>query len=63
MKSLLTFIFIISVFGTLLRAQNINQKDAQGKRTGKWIIYQKGTKIIYEEGAFINGRKEGTWKR
>ncbi len=63
MKSLLTFIFIISVFGTLLRAQNINQKDAQGKRTGKWIIYQKGTKIIYEEGTFISGRKEGTWKR
>lgn len=44
-------------------AQNLNQKDANGQRTGKWVIYQKGTKIKFEEGTFVNGRKEGLWKR
>lgn len=43
--------------------QSINQKDANGKKTGKWVIYQKGTKKVFEEGRFVNGRKEGVWKR
>ena len=44
-------------------SQTINQKDGQGKRTGKWVIYLKGTKTAFEEGTFVNGRKEGKWKR
>lgn len=44
-------------------SQTINQKDANGKKTGKWVIYQKGTKKVFEEGSFVNGRKEGVWKR
>jgi len=55
------FFFIAAVTG--FKAQNINQKDQNGKRTGKWVIYKKGTKIKFEEGSFINGRKEGLWKR
>ncbi len=44
-------------------SQTINQKDANGKKTGKWVIFQKGSKKVFEEGRFVNGRKEGVWKR
>ena len=43
--------------------QSINKKDTKGKKTGKWLIYQKGTKKVFEEGSFVSGRKEGVWKR
>lgn len=63
MKSLLIILFIFVSLGSMVLAQSINQKDASGKRTGKWVIYQKGTNLIYEEGTFVAGRKEGLWKR
>ena len=59
--SVLTAFFFFLV--QLVFCQSINQKDGNGKKTGKWIIYQKGTKKVFEEGNFVNGRKEGVWKR
>lgn len=50
-------------FAQPISSQSINQKDASGKKTGKWVIYQKGSKRIFEEGTFVSGRKEGVWKR
>ena len=64
MKLNATFLSVLFLFLVqFIFCQNINQKDANGKKTGKWIIYQKGTKKVFEEGAFVNGRKEGVWKR
>lgn len=63
MKSLLMLLFVFANFGSITFSQNINQKDANGKRVGQWIIYKKGTKIKFEEGSFVNGRREGLWKR
>ena len=63
MKSILAFLFIFTFLTFQVFTQSINQKDANGRKTGKWIIYQKGTKIKFEEGNFVNGRKEGLWKR
>ena len=50
-------------FAQPISSQSINQKDASGKKTGKWVIYQKGSKRIFEEGTFVSGRKEGVWKK
>lgn len=39
----------------------INQTDAQNKKQGKWVFFdKKGNKT--EEGNFINNRKDGLWK-
>lgn len=60
-------IFIWFLMGNFpLFSQNL--KDANGKRTGKWVFFgsdrpssgvQKYGKV--EEGYFVNGRKEGVW--
>ena len=59
--ALLLFCFIIPAFGQ-------NQKDKNGKRSGKWVFkgadrpnsgVPKDRKV--EEGYFVNGRKEGVW--
>ncbi len=59
--ALLLICFIIPAFGQ-------NQKDKNGKRTGKWVFkgvdrpesgVAKDGKV--EEGYFVNGRKEGVW--
>jgi antitoxin component YwqK of YwqJK toxin-antitoxin module len=63
MKSILAFLFIFTFLTCHVYTQSVNLKDANGRKTGKWIIYQKGTKIKFEEGNFVNGRKEGLWKR
>jgi antitoxin component YwqK of YwqJK toxin-antitoxin module len=61
--SKLGFIVFFWLFYTNVVGQPLNQKDANGKKTGKWLIYQKGSKKVFEEGNFVNGRKEGVWKR
>lgn len=63
MKISLSAFFFVFLFCLPTIAQNINQKDAKGKRTGQWVFYKRGTKIKFEEGSFVNGRKEGLWKR
>jgi antitoxin component YwqK of YwqJK toxin-antitoxin module len=59
-------IFCFSIVNTPIFSQN--QKDSNGKRTGKWIFtganrpnsgIEKDGKV--EEGYFVNGRKEGIW--
>lgn len=61
--SLIISLLFFGVFTQTSFCQSLNQKDANGKKTGKWVIYQKGTKKVFEEGRFENGRKEGVWKR
>jgi antitoxin component YwqK of YwqJK toxin-antitoxin module len=57
-KPILFLLFSLSLFCFTINGQNL--KDKQGKRTGKWIIFNsKDLKI--EEGGFVNGRKEGQW--
>lgn len=59
---IVSFVFFW-LFSQSYFSQSLNQKDVNGKKKGKWVIYQKGTKKVFEEGSFVNGRKEGVWKR
>jgi antitoxin component YwqK of YwqJK toxin-antitoxin module len=57
-KPLVFLLFSLSLICFTINGQNL--KDKQGKRTGKWVIFNsKDLKI--EEGVFVNGRKEGQW--
>src|ERR1051325_5289485 len=53
--------YIISVKGDTL-----NRVDMNGKKQGPWWIKteaQRGERGFEEEGLYVNGRKEGLWKR
>jgi antitoxin component YwqK of YwqJK toxin-antitoxin module len=57
-KPLVFLLFSLSLICFTINGQNL--KDKEGKRTGKWVIFNsKDLKI--EEGGFVNGRKEGEW--
>lgn len=65
-KLIFTFFFLIA--SCVVFAQN--KKDANGKRTGKWVYtgadkpnsgIAKTGKV--EEGVYVNGRKEGIWTK
>lgn len=55
----LFLVLLISVSGI---AQTINQKDANGKRHGKWKKFYKDTKVPRYEGQFSHGKEIGTFK-
>lgn len=62
-------ILIILLLGTFAYPQNpktyegetINQTDAQNKKQGKWVFFDREGKKT-EEGNFTNNRKNGLWK-
>lgn len=68
---LMMFFVIASCFGQVPdNGGEINQKDENGRKTGVWVVYAKEKNLpiyrpddIYETGEYINGRKEGVWKR
>ena len=57
-KSLAFLLFSLSLICFTINGQNL--KDKQGKRTGKWVIFNSKD-LKMEEGGFVNGRKEGQW--
>ena len=73
-KYILLFFFALSL--SMAHANNddqnepVNQKSADGKKTGHWIYYgkDKRNKPEYkpeekvEEGGYVNNRKQGLWK-
>ncbi|MBD0278779.1 MAG: hypothetical protein ICV81_12575, partial [Flavisolibacter sp.] len=53
--------FIIGVKGDTL-----NCVDMKGLKQGRWVVKVeslRGERGYEEEGVFINGKKEGTWRR
>lgn len=58
MKFLFCFLLLFLIFDSFSQ----NQRDENGKRTGKWVFTTKdksNTKV--EEGYYVKGRKEGQW--
>ena len=50
----------------LAKGDTINIIDKKGLKQGKWIVKVaelRGTPGYEEEGIFINGKREGTWRR
>jgi antitoxin component YwqK of YwqJK toxin-antitoxin module len=63
MKILIFLLFSVIIQGTYLSAQeNVNQKDANGHKQGKWIGKYSNGKIRYE-GSFADDKPAGEWKR
>ncbi|WP_034057470.1 toxin-antitoxin system YwqK family antitoxin [Lacinutrix jangbogonensis] len=60
MKKLI--IVILALVSTLTFAQDINKKDSNGNRHGKWSKNFEGTNVIRYEGEFNHGREVGTFK-
>jgi antitoxin component YwqK of YwqJK toxin-antitoxin module len=52
-------LFLLSL---TLGAQQTNQLDENGQRTGVWKKYFEGTTQLRYEGAFINGKETGLFK-
>lgn len=53
-------------FKLTLKGDTINCVDKTGAKQGRWKITApplRGERGYEEEGVFINGRKEGTWRR
>ncbi|WP_417885613.1 toxin-antitoxin system YwqK family antitoxin [Zunongwangia sp.] len=61
MKKLIILLFICISF-TKVCAQNINQKDNEGKRDGLWIVNYPNTNQIKFEGTFKHGKEVGKFK-
>lgn len=64
---LFLYIFIYPLVG-ISQGDTLNRVDAEGKKYGYWIISGKDKKhygyaefSIYEEGFYVEGRKEGKW--
>lgn len=48
------------------RGDTLNVVDAKGRKQGRWVISVpelRGERGYEEQGVFINGKKEGTWRR
>lgn len=74
LKHLGVLLFCLLSLGTVLantagdQDENINKKDEQGRKQGKWIIYGKDRPESgipangkVEEGKYVDDRKEGIW--
>ena len=69
MKRIYALILILScVVYTQSAFSQANETNAQGKKTGKWVVYGKDNSskghcpdCKVEEGEYVNGRKEGYW--
>lgn len=55
-------IIIFALVSSITFAQDINQKDANGKRHGTWRKNFENTKVLRYEGEFNHGREVGTFK-
>lgn len=69
-SSLFMLLFLAISVSSLASAEDVNALDAQGRRTGYWII--KGsmkptqgyaTDQVIEEGGYEANKKQGLWKR
>lgn len=60
-KKLVTLLILMAL-STNLTAQDINKKDAAGKRHGLWKGFYEGTKKPRYEGTFDHGKETGTFK-
>jgi hypothetical protein len=48
------------------KGDTLNRVDMQGKKQGPWVIHvddNHGERGYEEEGYFLNGKKEGTWRQ
>lgn len=59
-NTLLALILLISSKGMF--AQELNQKDAEGKRNGQWTGIYDDTKLPRYEGTFNHGKEVGVFK-
>lgn len=55
-------IVILVLVSSISFAQDINKKDADGNRHGKWSKNFEGTKVLRYEGEFNHGQEVGTFK-
>lgn len=70
MRNFLVLYFSLFVFGWAnAQSDTLNQKDANGRKNGYWIIYGKdkpnsgfADSSIIEEGKYEAGKKMGVWK-
>lgn len=49
-----------------VKGDTLNCVDANGRKQGRWVIKVdnlRGERGYEEEGAYVNGKKEGTWRR
>jgi antitoxin component YwqK of YwqJK toxin-antitoxin module len=60
MKNIIVIIF--ALLANLTFAQEINQKDANGKRHGIWSKNFDNTKVLRYQGQFNHGEEIGTFK-
>lgn len=77
MKTSILFSFLFFLFTFQLKAQyksyktsvkgdTINIVDAAGKKQGPWVVHVdplRGEAGYEEEGYFVDGRKEGAWRK
>lgn len=61
MKNLI-IIVIFTLVSNLTFSQDINKKDANGKRHGIWSKNFEGTKVLRYKGTFNHGQEVGTFK-
>lgn len=47
----------------IYKGDTINRKDANNKKQGHWILFDKSKTVVQEEGKFKNNRREGIWKK
>jgi len=73
MKCISSLVLLLSLAGTIsanIDADDINALDAQGRRTGYWIINGSmkptpgfASEQVIEEGDYLSNKKQGLWKR
>jgi hypothetical protein len=74
MRLLLVIALFISVNGFAqwksyfigVKKDTLNRIDMKGRKQGPWVVHVdelRGERGYEEEGFFVNGRKEGTWRR
>jgi len=69
MTRIIAFTFLAcGIFFSQVALSQDNKVDAQGKKTGYWVVYGKDkpdkghcAECKVEEGEYVNGRKEGPW--
>lgn len=47
----------------LYQGDTINRLDEQKRKQGQWIVFNSDQTKILEEGLYLNGRKDGIWKK
>ena len=67
-KVILTIIFICIAFVytdaqrfDIYKGDTINYINNHNQKEGPWIIFKDGTDKIFQEGSYLNGKKEGLW--